>query len=275
MRITLIGSGYVGSYLLNNWNNREDRFIPITTTPIKIETLKEFEIVEEAILAYDRKKLAEAILNSRVVIVCAAPKQGNYQEAYLDTAKFVHGVIQHIDHPLYLLYTSSTSVYGKQQSAWVDEQSPLYAESSESEILIETERMYLACVNQWVSVCILRLGGIYGPKRSLRARAETLSGKEIPGSGKQPTNHSHIEDIGKGIAFCVKNELKGIYNLVADAHPLREDLYRELCEIQGLPPPAWNPHQSALHGSKACVSNEKIKAAGFRFNHLELDLMTT
>lgn len=265
MKIMLLGAGYVGTRLLIHWDRSEDRFVALTTTPEKQAPLEKIPCVEKVIVG----PYGEALESCQGLIVCVAPKVGSsYESTYLETAEHVQHLVKERTKPLYIVYTSSTSVYGKQTEEWIDETTPPQPQSPESKILLQTEQTYLACASDTVKVCLLRLGGIYGPGRELKARAERLSGKELPGSGAQPTNHSHVDEIIHAIEFCFTHQLEGIYNLVADVHPTRAELYGELCAE----PPTWNPNNLSMHGSNSCISNEKIKQAGYALLHPNLEV---
>jgi nucleoside-diphosphate-sugar epimerase len=112
------------------------------------------------------------------------------------------------------------------------------------------------------------LGGIYGPGRELAERAKRLSGKEMAGSGEEPTNHIHLEDIIGGILYSLEHRLIGIYNLVNNLHPTRKKLYSDLCKMQQLPCPIWKGEKVPYKGYT--VSNKKIVEAGYnlRVNQL-------
>jgi len=66
-----------------------------------------------------------------------------------------------------LIYTGSYAVYGDREGAWVDEASPVAPANPNGQILCETEQVLLSASSDDMSVCILRLGGIYGPRREL------------------------------------------------------------------------------------------------------------
>jgi len=167
--------------------------------------------------------------------------------------------------PLYLIYTSSTSVYGNQEGRTVNEDDARSPGSKSGKTLCEVENNYLSMSNKYITTCILRLGGIYGTDRTLESRALKMSGKELLGTGEEPTNHSHLEDITSAIEYCISHKLSGTYNLVSDEHPSRKALYDKLCKSLKVSPPIWKTSQNKTRTTNALVSNEKIKKAGFKF----------
>jgi nucleoside-diphosphate-sugar epimerase len=252
-----MGAGYTGMALLSYFNSTTHE-IYITTT--NIERIEELKPLGKKVLLLDstsEESLRDLIQACDGIIVLVAPKNSEkYEETYLNTAKLISSMLTIRKTPFYILYTSSTSVYdGTLESA--KEDAILNPPSVTGKILLETEQVYL---NSRAKCCILRLGGIYGPKRELIERARRLSGKEMPGTGDECTNNIHLNDIVNSIVFCLDNALTGIYNLVNDDHPTRKELYNELSKEANIPPPTWKGI-GKKGGYK--VSNEKIKSKGF------------
>ena len=273
MHILLIGTGYVGIALLTSWSNPNDHFLATTTTESKLEIIKRHKRVQRSILLNitEESDLKPYIDTCDAVVICVAPKnEANYSDTYLTTAISVRRALIGRDKPLALVYTSSTGVYGDHKGGWVDENSDQHFSSKRGEILSEVENTLLSCANAQIDVCILRLGGIYGPSRTLDERARRLSTRQMEGIGGEPTNHTHLQDITSAIEFCIQNRLNGIYNLVGNDHPCRKELYTRLCTKLGIPPPKWDA-TSELSTTSACVSNKKIQAAGYILKRPTLD----
>jgi len=258
-----MGAGYVGMAFINEIKHSHEIYIT-TTTRSRVESLKPYakEVFD---LNHESNQSFDEFVNQcdGAVILVAPSNSRNYEETYLQTAKKLFTALSKRTTPFYMIYTSSTSVYEGQKSEWVSEEMELSLESINAKILLETEKCFLNCN---ACICILRLAGIFGPKRELNNRATKLSGKEMAGSGDEPTNHIHLDDILSAITFCLKNKITGIYNLVNEDHPTRESLYSNLCNQMKIPPPIWNMDKSqSVKGYK--VSNQKIKHAGFAFQH--------
>ncbi len=275
MKILLIGTGYVGKAILASWENEKDSFTATTTTESKIDAIQSEKCVEKALLLNVNKNtnLSPILETCDVLIVTVAPaKNANYKETYLETALAIKRGLAGRKKAIYIVYTSSTSVYGNHQGALVDEESNRASTLENGKILSQTEDVYLSLSSPLVGVCILRLGGINGPMRTLESRTLKMSKKQLEGSGKEVTNHIHLEDIPRAIEFCVIKSLKGIYNLVNDDHPTREELYRKISSLLKVPPPIWKLNRCLTPKTNAKVSNLKIKGAGFTFIRPHLDL---
>lgn len=267
MNIFIVGAGYVGKALLSHLDKSKNRIFASTTSKEKIEDLQ-IDAQEVYVLSGTNKELLKKIIDRcEVIIVLVAPKnKETYEATYLETAHSISFALKERTTPCYLLYTSSTGVYeGQKEASWAEENVFLNPHSQKAQTLMHAEEIYLNSANQNITTCILRLGGIFGPGRELNQRALKLSGKELPGDGNEPTNHIHLMDIVFAIEFCIEQKLEGVYNLVNDEHPTRQELYTTLSNTLKIPPPHWNPKLPHQHGSNCKVSNEKIKNAGFKF----------
>lgn len=267
MKIALMGAGYVGMEFLKDLN-QEIEFIT-TTTSSRVDFLRPYCKKVVVLGTNADRPLRDLVHKSDVLVILVAPKNSSeYENTYLQTAKNINLLSRGRNKPLRMVYTSSTAVYEQNQQGWVTEESVLSPTSIHANLLIETEKQYLADNPE---TCILRLGGIYGPNRELEKRAVRLSSKEMHGTGNEATNHIHLKDIVNALKFCIKNELKGIYNLVNDAHPSRNILYNTLCKEIDIPPPIWSLSDEKIRGYK--VANKKIKNTGFIFTHTSLDVV--
>ena len=116
----------------------------------------------------------------------------------------------------------------------------------------------------------MRLGGIYGPNRELVKIYSRVAGQTRPGDGSEPSNWIHLDDIVGAIEFARHYQLQGIYNLVDDANLLNREVIESVCKTHNLPPVTWDASQPANRNYNARISNQKIKAAGYKFIHPQM-----
>lgn len=274
MRIFLLGSGYVGTALLHYFQSSlgySHKIIASTTSVHKKEMLSPYADEVVILRGDEQERILSILERCDAMIVLVAPKEKNtYQEIYLRTALSIQSALQERKKPFYLLYTSSTSVYEGQEGNVDEENTLLKPYSDKAKVLLETETVYEKCANERIAVCILRLGGIYGPGREISVRAGRVSGKTLQGTGSEPTHHIHLEDIVRAIDFFINRRIEGVYNLVNDDHPSRSELYFNLCSKLQINPPQWNMQKSDGHGCGCKVSNLKILDTGFVFLHPHL-----
>ena len=264
----VLGCGYIGSRFLEQRPVSRADYIASTTSSSRVASLSCLAAEVVVIDGGDPNSLEQIIDRIDILTIFIAPAAGaSYEEVYLRTAESIMPILQRRQKPLYVLYTSSTFVYQGCKGSLLSEESSLPLISLRAQLLFDTENTYLACQNRWVSVCILRLAGIYGPGRELPDRAGMLSGKRLPGTGLEPTNHIHQEDVVNAAWFCIDNHLTGVFNVASDSHPTRQELYHRLCTDLAIDPPLWDPTKTAEHGCGSVVCNHKIKQAGFIFTY--------
>ncbi len=274
MNIAIIGCGYVGTAVATHWHGDCGHYITATTTTK--ERVTELEQVAQQVVVMrgeDKSALQAVIQNQDAILLSIAPTGRRpvdpqiYKETYLDTAKNLVWALQYAPSVKQLIYTGSYSVYGNTDGAWVDEESLVTPGNKKSEVLHDTEQVLLQATRENLRVCLLRLGGIYGPERKLVKIFGRLAGTTFAGDGEYFTNWVHLDDIVSAIAFILLSRLEGIYNLVDDVPWITRHLVERVCEVHGLPPVSWDASPSNLRSGSVRVSNHKIKAAGYQFIH--------
>lgn len=272
MKIAIIGCGYVGKAVAQLWkNNPEIEVTATTTTPDKVADLNAIAKYVFILKGDDSEALRAVLADQDAIVLSVAPKSAEaYEQAYLHTAKTLASVLPEFPNIKQLLYTGSYSVYGDYNGEWVDENTPVKPNNRKSEILAETEQTLLNAANANLNVCILRLGGIYGPNRELIKIYGRAAGQTRSGSGNEPSNWIHLDDIVGAIDFAIQQRLDGIYNLADDDSLTRGELTDKLFEKHNLPPITWDASQPSQRSSQAKVSNQKIKDAGYQLQHPKL-----
>ncbi|MEC4805694.1 MAG: SDR family oxidoreductase [Jaaginema sp. PMC 1079.18] len=272
MRIAIIGCGYVGQAVAKFWKDRPKiEVTATTTTPDKVANLNAIAKYVFILKGDDPEALRAVLEDQDAVVLSVAPKSAEtYEQAYLHTAKTLTSVLPEFPNIKQLVYTGSYSVYGDYNGEWVDENTPVKPNNRKSEILAETEQALLSAANDNLKVCILRLGGIYGPNRELIKIYGRAAGQTRPGTGNEPSNWIHLDDIVGAIDFAIQQQLNGIYNLADDDRCTRAELTNKLFEKHNLPPITWDMSQPSQRSSQAKVSNQKIKDAGYQFKHPKL-----
>lgn len=259
----IIGCGYVGTALAKTWVHQGITVTATTTTPERVPELDAIANHATVLRADDAEALRHALVGQdTVVLSVGAPNRDAYEQTYLNTAKSMTAVLR--DTPVQqVIYTGSCAVYGDQQGAWVDEDTAIAPLSPHHQIMADAEGILLDANTDQQRICILRLGGIYGPGRELSRIFSRAAGKTRPGDGAEPSNWIHLDDIVGAIAFARTHRLQGLYNLVQDDPPSRRDLIAWVCQTHNLPPVQWNPALPSERSYNARVSNQKIKTAGY------------
>ena len=149
----------------------------------------------------------------------------------------------------WVAYLSSTGVYGDHDGSWIDENAPLRCTDAKSKARVKAEEAY---ANH--GAVVLRLGGIYGPGRSLldaRRRAASTSEK--------PVNRIHVDDIAGALVALADRDVRATtYNVVDDDPAPRSAVSAFVDELIGPAPAKAVAKPSRGTGSKRC-RNEKLR----------------
>ena len=270
MRVAIIGCGYVGTAVAQNW--RQESGIVVTATTTSQERVSELSALSaRAVVIKGDDAAVQSVLQDQdtVLLSVGAPSANVYEETYLRTAKTLVKVLEQAPTIQQVIYTGSYAVYGDQDGVWVDEDTPVAPANQNGEILCNTEQVLLAASSNRLRVCIFRLGGIYGPGRELVKIFRHVAGTTRPGTGVDVTNWIHLDDIVAAVDFARQQRLQGVYNLVNDVPLTSRELLERLCERHGLAQVSWDSSESKARPYNARVSNQKLKAVGYQFIHSE------
>jgi nucleoside-diphosphate-sugar epimerase len=269
-RAVILGCGYVGWAVARRWQS-ETELTVTTTTPERVLELQDFAQRVVVVKGNEPEGLRSLLSNQTVVLLSlGAPNRDAYQETYLHTAQTLVEVLPDLPTLQQVIYTSSYAVYGDRDGAWVDETIPVAPANPNGEILAKAEQVLLGAATDSLKVCVLRLGGIYGPGRELVKIFGRIAGTVRPGTGDDASNWVHRDDIAGAIAFAQQQQLNGIYNLV-DSTPLTvKTLLDRVFTAENLPLVSWDASQPSSRPYNARVSNAKLCKAGYQFIHPEI-----
>jgi nucleoside-diphosphate-sugar epimerase len=274
--IAILGCGYVGTALADCWQEQGHFVTATTTSRSRVALLG--EIVSKAIVMKgDDLTAVHSLLEGQdTLVVSIAPTgsqpadEATYAATYLTTTKNLVEALEQAPTVKQIIYLSSCSVYGDRQGEWVDETDQIDPMEHKSQILYDSEQIILQAANQHQKVCVLRLGGIYGPGRELVGMFGGLAGMTIPGNGDRFVNWIHRDDIIGAIEFARLNQLNGVYNLVDDSQMTVKEQVKRVCDYYNLPPVSWDSSRLSFQRKSLRVSNQKLKAAGYDLIHSQL-----
>lgn len=266
MKAAIIGCGYVGMAVARVWREKGLDVLVTTTRPERVAELSELANQVVVLKASESDRLKAALADRQVVLLSvAAGRGGDYRETYLNTAKTLASVLPETALEQ-LIYTSTCSVYGQHQGAWVTEMMPPVPSSENGKIIEQTEAALLAAETPQRQVCILRLGGIYGPNRTLEGIYRRVAGTTRPGKGDEGTNWVHLSDIVGAVDWAREKRLSGLYNVVQDEVPTIRSLIERVCTHYQIPEITWDESLPSPRDNIR-VSNAKLKSTGYRFVH--------
>ena len=168
------------------------------------------------------------------------------------------------DRDLPFLFVSSTGVYGQDQGAWVDEDTPPEPATTTGRVMLAAEEQVLA---RRPDATVVRCSGIYGPGRTwLMDRVQ--AGQPVQADPPTWTNHIHRDDVAGALAHLLERALTGHglpTHLLAtddDPAPLHE-VAAWLAHRLGVPAP---PVTTGGSMNKRC-RNTRLKELGYTFRY--------
>lgn len=267
--IAILGCGYVGGTLAGYWQDR-GHFVTGTTTSRSRRAALAETVSNAIVMKGNDLSAVHSLLEGQDTLVVSVAPTGSqeaaastYETTYLETAKNLAIALSDAPNIKQVVYLSSCSVYGDRQGEWVDETADLDPLDRKSQVIYEAEQIVLGAANESQKVCVLRLGGIYGPGRELVNMFAGLAGMTMPGKGERFINWIHRDDIIGAIEFARSNELDGIYNLVDDSQLTVKEQVKLVCAAYGLPPVSWDASKFSPPRKSLQVNNQKLKAAGY------------
>jgi nucleoside-diphosphate-sugar epimerase len=218
----------------------------------------------------DVPALVDALSGVDAVVVTLTPgefTESAYRETYVESARsLAEALARCADGPRRVLWVSSTSVYGRGDGEWVDEDTPTHPEKFSGRCLLEAEDLIRRAP---VPATVVRFSGIYGPGRR-RMIGKVAEGEVVPPSPPVWTNRIHSDDCAGVLYHFLEASRAGqeLPPLVlgTDCEPATlHDVQCWLAEAMGVtirgeaPPPG-------SRGNRRC-SNQRLLAAGYRFRY--------
>lgn len=175
----------------------------------------------------------EALLNTDILLIDIPPKAGRFGDAFhpAQIQQLIDAI--RLSRVKWILYISSTSVY-PELSREVTEEDVTSMEQSAAPALLQAEQS-LQHLSPERQTTILRCGGLMGYDR---IPGKYIAGKTVD-SGAVPVNYIHLDDAVGIITLVLKQQLTGVFNVVAPEHPTREAIYRRSCADFGYALPTF------------------------------------
>lgn len=265
----IIGCGYVGTTAAIHFKYKGHHITGTTKSRAKLLQLSE-TVSEPLILDLaDPDACFDFLEHQDGLLISVAPSREG--DSFDDV--FAKGITRlttalnqrQSSHPLHVTYISTAGVYGDQRGNTVCEDSKLDREHPLNALLTSAEDMLQTVDRADTTLCILRIGGIYGPGRDMANAIKAAAGEQVKKNGNHVCAWTNIVDIAEGISFAYTRQLEGIFNLVDDMQLTRRELSNLLCDTEGLPPVLWmNNDLPGQRISNSRVSNTKIKSAGYQ-----------
>lgn len=251
--LLIAGAGFLGSEIARL---AEQNYLVRTVTKSGGEGSEACDLSNDAEVA----RLASLFPAPDYLIHCASSGRGG-PDAY--EGVFVRGCRSLLDHfpKSKILFTSSTSVYHQTDGSEVDESSPTLPERETSQLLLKAEEIITTRGGT-----VARLGGLYGPDRSVVYRKFMNGEATIEDDGARILNQIHVHDAARACLFLLEKSAEGIFN-VSDNHPTSQlATYQGLSEISDKPLPPRGEKQTSRKRAwtHKAVLNNKLTSFGWQ-----------
>lgn len=256
MTISILGCGWLGLPLAQHLQNRGHTIKGSTTSPQKMELLKEKDILPFLIALEPELECKDCadFWDSDILVLNIPPGRGSTDvEAY--HTRQMEAVIEKVKTSSisFVIFVSSTSVYPEKPGI-VDEDDAIAGKAvrRSGNALIKAEQMFRS--QSEFETTVVRFGGLYGYDRH---PAKYLSGRKNLDNGNAPVNLIHRDDCIAIIQEIIEKNVRGkTFNAVSDGHPPKSMYYPAVAKALGLEPPAYKED----HGKDyKIVSNEKLR----------------
>lgn len=273
-QLVVFGAGYVGGAVAAAAGALGMRVTALTRNPAKVAALAaegcEVVIDELAADTWHGKisTRADYVLN------CVSSGGGGiegYRRSYVEGMRSILAWAAKRGGVGTMVYTSSTSVYPQSGGMRVDETAPIVETLGTPAVLLEAENLLRnATGGAATPVCarwfILRLAGIYGPRRHHLLDQLRAGETEIGGAGEHRLNLIHRDDIVAAVlaAFAAPEKIANeVFNVADDRAVPKAEVAAWLAQKIGCPPPRFTGEPTA--GRRAVtpdrvIANDKIKA---------------
>lgn len=269
MRVLIVGCGYVGIPLGVALRAAGHEVFGLRRNPAAAADLNAAGIVPVFADITEPDSLTALPGGVDWVVHCAAAGgtgPGGYRRVYVDGMRHLLAWLDtaRATGLSRFVYTSSTSVYGQNDGAWVTEESPTQPGAPTARVLVEAEQVLLnAYRDTGVPAIVLRLAGIYGPGRGYWFK-QVLSGQaRLEGEGRRFLNMIHRDDVAGAIRAALERGKPGeIYNVVDNEPVSQRDLYGWLSGTLHRPmPPSVAANESRRTRG---VTNKRVANARLR-----------
>ncbi len=259
-RIAILGCGYVGSAVGRKLAALGHDVLATTTTPSRMGEINKAGMTAHQLELKDVAKLRSLLADrDAVLLTYGAGQRGDYEGVYIQGAR---SMVEAVSGSAVrrIIYTSSTRVYGQDDGAWVDENSPTNTSDEKGQALVEAERILLDGIPEAqphpAAVSVLRLGGIHGPQRELSPRILTQPGL-VRDDGQAYINLIHLDDIVSAMTKLLEINFHGLLNVTNDDPQTRRQLYDTVLASAEMKPIQWTDRDQPTRGKRVC--NKRIK----------------
>lgn len=232
--VSILGCGWFGLALAKKLIQLNYLVKGSTTTPEKIETLKQ-ELITPYLINFTGEQVSAdaAFFDSDVLFICIPPKRNSIE--LTDYPKKIEAIIKTAENKTkHIILISSTSVYADENKR-VDEETETNPATASGHMVLAAETLFKNLKNE--NHTIIRFAGLIGPNRN---PGRFFAGKTAVPNGLAPVNLIHQQDaVGIAIAILAQQAFGRTYNACAPNHPSKQDFYTKAAHESALVEPKF------------------------------------
>lgn len=262
------GLGYSAEHFVGSYGDGFDHIVGTVRGAERAAVLSGHFAGHLKALVFDGKsvspELRQAITHADAALISVPPDEDGDPVLRACAADFAHAPRLRA-----AVYLSTVGVYGDQEGAWVDEESPARPGAARSRERLAAERAWQDLgARRGVAVAILRLAGIYGPGQNALVQIARGTARRVVKPG-QVFNRIHVSDIAQAIDAALARKASGIFNVADDEPTPPADPIAFAAQLMNVAPPpeiafadaAPTMSPMALSFWQECrrVKNDKLK----------------
>lgn len=280
MKYLILGLGNVGRELARRLTTDGHHVVGTTTTPSKVEALR--DVASDVVVARgtDSEVIAAAGRDADAIIVSVAPSVRQAKTPEERETQYADVLVRSCESAAAtsprVVFMSSFSVYGDggEGDAAITESTPTSNEEEPSSKYYQlAERAVLASSQG----CVLRLPDIYGAPGDMsfadRVRlAHQIMGGRVPFSADAPLYRIHYLDVVSAVRHVLAHDLTGIFNVCSNdgVPPTNREVFDRLAAEQGLDPLQF---ADQIKAPMRKISSAKLHDTGFGLAHTQAEVV--
>ncbi len=272
MRLMILGAGYSGLAIGREMRGRTERAAGTTRSAERFSLLSRAALIP---FEFDGERLSDDLrteLKDVTHLVQSIAPDENGDPLLRLAGEDLSSLLPELRWAAYL---STVGVYGDHEGRWVDEDTRCRPVSRRSIWRDAAEKCWLQAGKAGdVPVSVLRLSGIYGPRRNAFVNLQAGKARRLIKPG-QVFNRIHVDDIAGALVHLAAHEASGIWNVTDDLPAPPQDVVLFAAQLMGVEPPPeidfetadLSPMARSFYGEVKRVSNAKLKTSGCTMRH--------
>jgi nucleoside-diphosphate-sugar epimerase len=253
----VFGCGYLGRRIARVWLDQGEHVAVVTRSDERAKALREegfFPLVADVSNPESVKLLPPA---RTVLYSIGYDRTGDVPRrdvVVVGLQNVLDGLPPEVER---FLFISSTGVMGGHDGRWVDEASSCNPQREAGRCGLEAETL-LRSHKMGQRAVILRLAGIYGPRR-LPKLADVRGGRQVAAPDGAYLNLIHVDDAVEAILAAEKRARAGDLYLVSDGSPTgHRQFYSEMARQLQVGPLEFCVPEPGSRGAAAASGNKRV-----------------